>query len=434
MASIKKRGKTFQITVSLGRDSNNKQILKQVTYTPDPSLTLKQQQKSAQAYAIQYEHDVRTGQVIADPKLTVADFCTQWLADYALPQFSTGTYEKTERIIEQQIIPHLGHIRLADLRKVAIVHWLNQLASPNCKRFDGRVGGYQRATIQRYFGILHTILQTAVDWELLPNNPSDNVKLPKNHSATANEGCKCLSFEEVSRLLVFMQEPYTVPVRGHSRIDDTGIPYDVPDYIQQQHFTGQDRLLIHLGIDSGLRKQEILALTWKVIDFKGGTIHIKQAIGKIRNTEVVKALKNKYSKRTISVSQESLRLLQEWYDHQTHCRQTIDPTYNVGNWVFIRPDGERLGYSTPYQVLQKVIHHYNKAHPDTPLPAIGFHGLRHTCATLLLASGIDIREVAARLGHAETSTALNIYIHALPSSDKAAASKMDSILSVNPSC
>lgn len=434
MANICRRGNTFRITISLGRDSNNKQILKYETYTPDPKLTPKQQEKAAMAFGIQLENQLRTGQVAIDSKITVAEYSQRWLDDYALPQMATGTYEKTERIVQQQIIPGLGHVRLSDLRKVAIVHWMNQLSSDTCTRFDGKTGPYAKSTIQRYFGILHSMLQTAVDWELIQTNPSDNIKLPKNHSSTAQEGFKCLTFEEVTQLLNFMQTPYSVAVPAHTRVDDTGIPYDVPDYKLHQSFSDQDRLLIHLGIDSGLRKQEILALTWKAVDFKNGTLIIKQAIGKVKGKEVVKALKNKHSKRIISISQESLRLLKEWQGYQSQCKLNSDETFNSDGWVFIRLNGERLGYSTPYQTLKRVIHHYNKANPTEPLPSIGFHGLRHTCATLLLASGIDIREVAARLGHAETSTALNIYIHSLPSSDKAAAAKMDSILAINPSC
>ncbi|WP_409966883.1 tyrosine-type recombinase/integrase [Bengtsoniella intestinalis] len=434
MASIRKRGNNFTITISLGRGGDGKQLLKHTTFTPDPSLTPKQKEKAATAYAIQLENQFRTGQILTDSKITVTAFCEQWLANHALPQMTTGTYEKTDRIIQQQIIPHLGHIRLSDLRKLAIVQWMNQLSSDTCVRYDDKTGAYAKSTIQRYFGVLHSLLQTAVDWELIATNPSNAVKLPKDHSANANEDIECLSFEDVTDLLTFMQMPYRVTVSGHTRTDDTGLTYQVPNYTLKHNFALQDKLLIHLAIDTGMRKQEILALTWKVIDFHKNTIQVKQAVSKVKGKEVIKALKNKHSKRTMTISEESISLLQAWRAEQVHCRKTLGSTYNADDWVFIRPTGERLGYSTPYQVLKKVLRHYNSANPETPLPTVSFHALRHTCATLLLASGIDIREVAARLGHAETSTALNIYIHSLPSSDKAAANKMNAILALpNPS-
>ena len=79
-------------------------------------------------------------------------------------------------------------------------------------------------------------------------------------------------------------------------------------------------------------------------------------------------------------------------------------------------------------------------HPDTiskwfpeflkehKLPHIPFHGLRHTAATLLIAEGTDIREVAGRLAHADTAITGSIYAHFLKSADVAAAEKMDALM------
>ena len=87
-------------------------------------------------------------------------------------------------------------------------------------------------------------------------------------------------------------------------------------------------------------------------------------------------------------------------------------------------------YSTPYHALQTIIAQYNADHdPEEQLPRIPFHGLRHTSATLLISEGHqDPRTVANRLGHAQTSTTLNIYTHALREGDRRAASALESIL------
>lgn len=70
---------------------------------------------------------------------------------------------------------------------------------------------------------------------------------------------------------------------------------------------------------------------------------------------------------------------------------------------------------------------YNESHKE-PLPVIPLHGLRHTSATLLIANNQDIRSVSARLGHAETSTTLNIYTHFLESTDKKSADILENVL------
>ncbi len=86
-------------------------------------------------------------------------------------------------------------------------------------------------------------------------------------------------------------------------------------------------------------------------------------------------------------------------------------------------------YSTPYKTLQDILEHYNadKSEADK-LPMIPFHGLRHTSATLLIASKQDARTVSSRLGHAQASTTMNIYAHALRETDRKAATALEDLL------
>ena len=92
-----------------------------------------------------------------------------------------------------------------------------------------------------------------------------------------------------------------------------------------------------------------------------------------------------------------------------------------------------MNYSTPYQALQDTINRYNKGRPtEEQLPLIPFHGLRHTSATLLIASQQDVKTVSNRLGHAQTSTTMNIYAHALQESDRKAADALETMLGETP--
>ena len=88
-----------------------------------------------------------------------------------------------------------------------------------------------------------------------------------------------------------------------------------------------------------------------------------------------------------------------------------------------------MNYSTPYHALQNTIKWYNQSHPENEaLPLIPFHGLRHTSATLLIAGKQDVKTVSSRLGHAQTSTTMNIYAHALQEGDQRAADTLETIL------
>ena len=99
------------------------------------------------------------------------------------------------------------------------------------------------------------------------------------------------------------------------------------------------------------------------------------------------------------------------------------------NWIFTQDDGTVMNYGTPYHAFQDAINRYNDGvDEEHRLPLIPFHGLRHTSATLLIASHQDIKTISARLGHAETSTTLNIYSHALRENDKKAADALENVL------
>ena len=86
-----------------------------------------------------------------------------------------------------------------------------------------------------------------------------------------------------------------------------------------------------------------------------------------------------------------------------------------------------MNYSSPYQAFHDSIIRHNECH-DEKLPVIPLHGLRHTSAALLIANNQDIRSVSACLGHAETSTTLNIYTHFLESTDKKSADILENVL------
>lgn len=101
--------------------------------------------------------------------------------------------------------------------------------------------------------------------------------------------------------------------------------------------------------------------------------------------------------------------------------------------VFTRWNGQYMGLDTPYQAFfHRIIEHYDATRqPGAPeLPLIPLHGLRHTAATLLIANGVDVRTVSGRLGHANTSTTLNIYAHTLEEFDRKASDVLEEILTV----
>ena len=230
--------------------------------------------------------------------------------------------------------------------------------------------------------------------------------------------------------LHYIEQPHTWEVKGHQRTDDTGIPYMVGTYINQKRASHQLQVLFSLAIYSGMRKGEILALKWPDIDFTTDTVSITKAVTMVAGKPFIKAPKTKSSYRTVTIPHTLTVQLEQLRESQEEYRRKVGDYWKGEDFLFIQEDGRMMNYSTPYHALQTIIAQYNADHdPEEQLPRIPFHGLRHTSATLLISEGHqDPRTVANRLGHAQTSTTLNIYTHALREGDRRAASALESIL------
>ena len=90
MSSIRKRGNTYQIRVSCGYDSKNRQITKTMTFKPDPDMTKKQIEKELKRQAVLFEEKCRTGRFL-DGNIKFSDFLERWFRDYAEKQLKAKT-------------------------------------------------------------------------------------------------------------------------------------------------------------------------------------------------------------------------------------------------------------------------------------------------------------------------------------------------------
>lgn len=425
MASIRERNGSYQITVSTGRDIYGKKLRETVTFTPDPSLTPKKRQKAVEDFAHDFEQRIKNGAAMDGRKVTLKEFADRWIAEYAEQNLQPATVTAYRSELDQKILPALGHLKLTELKP----HNINAFFSAMCQdgaRKDGKSGGYSKGTIAKTRNVISSILRTAAEWEIIDNNPCDKVRLQGENVA---DKLKFFTPEQAISFLNFIEQPYLVKIRGHKRIDDTGIPYAVGDYETEKTVPEQIRVLFNLAVYTGLRKGEILALQWSDIDFKTDVVRVAKAVTLVDGKPVIKAPKTKTSHRTVSIPHFLTERLNKLHKDQLRYKLSVGSYWQGNDWVFTQDNGKMMNYSTPYQALQDCIRRYNidKAE-EKQLPVIPFHGLRHTSATLLIASKQDLKTVSSRLGHAQTSTTMNIYAHALQESDRKAANALEKML------
>ena len=422
MASITERNGSYQITVSCGRDIFGKKIRETTTFVPDPKLTPKKREKAVQEFAADFERRVKNGQVLEGGKTTLKEFSDRWFLEYAPQKLQAGTMEAYRKEMDK-VLPFLGHLKLTELRPANLNSFFVSMTKDGA-RADGKPGGYSKATIKKTQDVLSSILRTAAEWEILEKNPMDKVRTVGEIAA---DKIKFFTPEQAAAFLEYLDHPQMVKVKGHKRTDDTGIDYTVGDYEITKEVPEQFRVLYNLAVYTGLRKGELLALEWSDIDFENNTVKVSKSCSVVAGEQITKCPKTKTSNRIVSIPVFLSKRLKAMKIDRIKYRMSVGDYWQGADWLFIQDNGKQMNYSTPYQTMIKILKRYNASHKDQ-LPLIPFHGLRHTSATLLIAAKQDVRSVSSRLGHAQTSTTMNIYAHALQEADQRAANALETML------
>lgn len=426
MASIRKRGTSYQITVSNGRDSSGKQILETTTFTPDQNLTDKQQKKALDTFVFEFEQKVKSGKLLKGEKLTLSEFTEQWLKEYAKTNLTQNSFKSYSDNLKLRIIPALGHIKLSNLNPMHLQSYYNNLLEDGV-RLDGKEGGYSASTIRKDHVILSSILNTAVQWQIIESNPCDRVSPPKV-TRTA-ENIKFFTLEQTQIFLNALDKEYPSSYKEHDRIDDTGKKYHVSSYEESRTIPKQIKVFFFIAIFGGLRRGEIVALTWDDINFEDSSVNISKSTSYVDKQIITKEPKTLTSIREIKLPGFVMQLLKEWKLEQNKYRLSLGDQWIGTNHIFTQWNGKQMYPSTPTLTFKKVINQYNKTvtKEKDKLPLIPLHGLRHTSATLLIAENVDVKTVSSRLGHAQTSTTMDIYAHALKQMDEKAANVLEDV-------
>ena len=172
-------------------------------------------------------------------------------------------------------MPKLGHYKLTELKPAVLNSYFSSLTKDGARK-DGKPGGYSKGTIAKAKNTLSSVLSTAVEWELIEKNPLERVHF---EAAPTAETLKFWTPEQCTAFLEFIEQPYQVTTKGHSRTDDTGIPYEVGDYARTKELQEQLKVFIYLALFSGLRKGELLALEWADIDFEKDVVTVSKSVG-----------------------------------------------------------------------------------------------------------------------------------------------------------
>jgi integrase len=318
----------------------------------------------------QVQTDAANGRVLDSENITLGTFLGRWLETTAKPKLKPTTVLRYDQLIAGHLIPHLGGVRLGKLSVAHVEHLYAAMAAAGASA-DAR----HKAGV-----VLGTALRHAVRLRLLPANPVPDMPKPK-------------------------------PVRKEIH------PFDADLVGRFLAAAKADRLyaLYVLALDSGMRQGELFGLQWEDFDWASGTVQVRHGLEEIKGQLRLKDVKTKHGRRRIKLAPSTLDAL---HDH----RKTVLAAGHAGGPVFCDSAG---GWLRKSNVARRS---FGPTLKRAGLPAIRFHDLRHTTATLLLLANVNPKVVSERLGHSKIQVTLDTYSHLLPTMQDGAADQMERLL------
>jgi integrase len=174
-----------------------------------------------------------------------------------------------------------------------------------------------------------------------------------------------------------------------------------------------------LAVHCGLRQGELLGLTWKDVDLEAGTLQIRRTLSDGAFT----APKTARSRRSVKLTAGAVEALRCHSAHQADEMTRMGERYEDRGLIFASEVG------TPFNRHNLAQRSFKPLLKRAELPNIRFHGLRHTCATLLLSKGVHPKFVQELLGHATIAITLDTYSHVLPGMGDQTAAAIEDALS-----
>ena len=311
-------------------------------------------------------------------KMLFSDYMLEWLENIK-PKVVQSTYIGYEQVVKGRLCPYFKSkkIKLIDLRPRDIQDFINHL-------YKQRLKG---STIAHYTSNMNTALKEAVIAEIIPSNPMDRIESVKKE--------------------VYIPEFYT---------DDELI--ELIEVIKTQKL----ELPLTLGIIYGLRREEILGLTWNAIDFKNKSITIRKTVGRGKYDGVTQFLikdipKNKSSYRTLPMFDFITDLLKKYKEKYKLNEKIFGNTYitDYKDFICLMDNGELVKPDYVDRTFSRILKENGFRH-------IRLHDLRLSFATLLLRNGVPLPEIQKWLGHSNIVTTQR-YSH-LDQNDKSIPANM----------
>jgi integrase len=318
--------------------------------------------------------DKDRGLMPAPERQLVRDYLSSWLTTNKA-RLERGTWVRYEQYVRVHVVPALGRVRLTALTPQHLQHLYAAKLAENLSP----------TTVNHLHTCLHTALEAAFRLGLVPRNVADMVNPPRKVS----HQMQVYTPEQVRLLL---------------------------DVVQGTRQEG----LYTLALFTGMREGELLGLRWRDVDLASGHLTIQTALKNVSNRRWLGKPKTEAGRRQIMLTATTMAALRAHRTRQLQERLAAGEAWHDLDLVFCTRTGGHIAGSNLRMAHIRLLKRLG-------LPYIRIHDLRHTAATLLLLQGVPVKVVSEMLGHASVTITMNLYMHVLPTMQRAAAEAMEAL-------
>ncbi len=280
-----------------------------------------------------------------------SEWSLQWLEIYAKNNVGYGTYSEYKIIIEKNLNPVLGKLKLSAIKPAHLQNVINTNSE------------YSPSRLKKIKFLLSAIMSRAVENSYCSKDISQNIKLP----TFEKKEIEVFSAQHVKTLLEFAPK----------------------------HQFG---LAVMMLLFTGMRRGEILALQWNNIDIENGLIHVCQVVSKNEDGWCLNPFTKNKKTRYVPIGAELKAAFEATKKENLFM-------FSSTRWGFMSPDMFELRYKQFFEDMNRGLE------SEKQVPIMSPHKCRHTFASYLLKGGVDLKIIQELLGHSEISTTANVYTH-----------------------
>lgn len=359
--SLQIKNNKYYAVLNLKIDGKRKQ--KWIDTGLDVKCSKKEREKKLREILTQYEDNPQ----LYVSKVTFADYILLWLAESKI-KVDTITYQHYENDTHNHIYPYFKNlgIKTIDVNRQILQTYFTEKYEHG--RLDG-TGGLSPKTLRHHKNIIHQTLELAILNGLLQDNPCSNITLPKLERNTYD-------FFNLEETKAFLNAVKNEPL------------YE----------------LYYVTAFYGLRRSEVLGLKWRSIDLNNKKLIIQDTRTKCNTIVEKDKTKTKSSLRSLPLTDGMCNLFIRLRNKEQANKKLFGKEYINNNYVFKWDNGKP--YDPDY--ITKRFYKDLKKHE---IKHIAFHGLRHSCGSMLNEQGFTLKDIQEWLGHADIQTTANIYLH-----------------------